>query len=170
MIKVDAPRFDLVECRDEREREFVEALHARAKAAGWFADAWPREDRFILTVCPIDSQYNCVLRTLRVDFDGTAVSFGPDETHQLVTDLDPSRPDVVVLSGRPPAELAFAAATWLEQEMRRPIMRREWNRLTFQRTEWFLADTGEELLASDSANKFRWAGLGPPDSVVLVRC
>ena len=164
MIKVDAPRFDVVECRDERERDFVEAIHSRAEAGSWFADVWPRDNRFVLTVCPGDSEYNCVLRTLRIDFDGIAVSFGPDETHQLVTDLDPARPGVSVMSGRPPAELALSAAIWLEQEMRRPIVRREWNRPTFQRREWLLADTGEGLVVSDSANAFRRDGLSPPGS------
>ena len=97
MIGVNAPRFDLDECNNERERDFIESLHARAEAGGWFADSWPREDRFMLSVCPSDPQYGCVLRTLRVDFDGVAVSFGPDETHQFATDLDPARADVVVL-------------------------------------------------------------------------
>jgi hypothetical protein len=168
VIGVNAPRFDLDECNNERERDFIELLHARAEAGGWFADSWPREDRFMLSVCPSDPQYRCVLRTLRVDFDGVAVSFGPDETHQFATDLDPARADVVVLSGRPSAELASAAATWLEKEMRRPIVRHEWNRPTFHRREWLLADTGEGLVASDSANIHRRHELGPPDSVVLV--
>lgn len=168
MIKVNAPRFDLDECNNASEREFIELLHARAEDGGWFADSWPREDRFILSVCPSDPEYNCVLRTLRVDFDGVTASFGPDETHQFATDLDPARADVVALSGRPPAELASAAATWLEKEMHRPIVRHEWDRLTFRRREWFLEDTGEGLGIRDSANMGRRRGLGPPDRVVRL--
>ncbi|OJW23535.1 MAG: hypothetical protein BGO49_02795 [Planctomycetales bacterium 71-10] len=168
MIKVDAPRFDLDECKNASEREFIELLHARAEAGGWFADSWPREDRFILSVCPSDPRYNCVLRTLRVDFDRVTASFGPDETHQFATDLDPARADVVALSGRSPAELASAAATWLEKETRRPIVRHEWDRPTFRRREWFLEDTGEGLGFSDSADIGRRHGLGPPDRVVRL--
>jgi hypothetical protein len=166
VVRVNALRFYLDECNTERERDFIELLHARAEAGGWFADSWPREDRIILSVCPCDPEYRCVLRTLRVDFDGVAVSFGPDETHQFATDLDPARPDVLVLSGRPMAELASAAATWLEREMRRPILRHEWNRPSFQRREWYLADTGQCLIVSDSANDPQRLGLGPPDRVV----
>jgi hypothetical protein len=85
----------------------------------------------VLSVCPGDRDpaYNRVLRTLRVDFDGMAVWFGPDETHQFATDLDPARPGVSVLPGRPVTELAAAAADWLEREMWRPIVRHEWDRL-----------------------------------------
>ena len=168
MIGVNAPRFDLDECNNERERDFIELLHARAEAGGRFADSRPREDRFMLSVCPSDPQHGCVLRTLRVDFDGVAVSFGLDETHQFATDLEPARADVVVLSGRPSAEPASAAATWLEEEMRRPIVRHEWNRPTFRGREWLLADTGEGLIVGDSANIRHRQGLGPPDSVALV--
>lgn len=145
MIRVRAPRFDLDECNNERERDFIELLHARAEAGNWFAEAWPRVDRFMLSVSPTDSQRGCVLRTLRVDFDGIAVSFGPDETHQFATDLDPARPDVIVLGGRPLAELAAAAAIWLEREMDRPIVRQEWDRPGFRRRAWVLADTGKRL-------------------------
>jgi hypothetical protein len=72
MIEVNAPRFYLDECNNERERDFIESLHAHAEAGGWFADSWTWEDRFVLSVCLSDPQYSCVLRTLRVDFDGVA--------------------------------------------------------------------------------------------------
>jgi hypothetical protein len=168
VTRVNAPRFDLGECNNEREREFLELLHAHAEAGDWIADSWPRDDRIVLSVCPIDTERRCVLRTLRVDFDGVAVSYGPDETHQFVTDLDPARPDVTVMSGRPVADLALAAATWLQREMWRPILRHEWDRPDFRRIAWVLADTGEELGVSDAANNFRRQQLGPPDRVVQV--
>jgi hypothetical protein len=114
MVPVAAPRFDLRECNTESERIFVEALHARAIAGGWYADSWRRPDRVILSVDRIRG--NAVVRTLRVDFDGVAVLFGDDETHQFVTDLDPALGTTRV-TGRPPAELAGVAADWLEREM-----------------------------------------------------
>jgi hypothetical protein len=168
MVPVRAPRFGIEECNSEAERVFIEVLHDRADVGGWYADGWPREDRFILAVCPSDPDFPCVLRTLRVDFDGQAASFGPDETHQFATDLDPRRPGVTVLRGCPVTELATAAADWLEREMRRPIVRREWCRPGFWRREWVLADTGEPLGISDSANASRRPDLGEPDRVVHV--
>lgn len=171
MIPVAAPRFDLDECESEAERAFIEAVHARAEDGGWFADAWRvRTGCITLSVCPsdADSEHNCVLRTLRVDFDGSTVWFGPDETHQFATDLDPSRRGVSVLSGRPVVELAAAATDWLEREMRRPIARYDWDGPGFRRRLWVLADTGESLVVSDSANARHREGLGPPDRIVLV--
>jgi hypothetical protein len=139
-----------------------------AEAGGWFADSWPRDDRIVLSVCVSDPEQRSVLRTLRVDFDGVAVSYGPDETHQFATDLDPRRPYVTVMSRRPVAELALAAATWLQREMRRPITRHEWDRPDFRRKVWVLADTGQELVVSDSSNIIRRQRIGPPDRVVQV--
>jgi hypothetical protein len=88
-MKVNAPRFELDECRSEVEREFVEALHSRAESGGWCADAWPRDDRIIVTVDLCDAGCNCVLRMLRVDFDGSMMVAGPDGTGQLASNLDP---------------------------------------------------------------------------------
>ena len=168
MVKVVAPRFDLDECNNEREREFVALLHLRAETGSWYANSWPRDDRVIITVDITDPTRNCILRMLRVDYDGSALALGTDETFQLVSDLDPARPDVVLLKGRPVTDLATTAADWLEQEMNRPIMRLEWNQPEFSRTLWILADTGEELVISDSANTFRREGLGSPDRIISV--
>lgn len=169
MVPVSAPRFDLDECNSESEREFIEALHRRSETGGWLPDTWVWDDRVVVAYCPCDGEpeYNCILRTLRVDFDGAAVRFGPDETHQFATDLDPARPGVTVLSGRPVAELADAAADWLEREMRRPIMRHEWDRLDSRGVAprlWVLADTGEGIVARGQ----RLSDFGPPDRVVAV--
>jgi hypothetical protein len=168
VVKVVAPRFDLDECNSEREREFIELLHSRAEAGGWYADSWPRDDRIIITVDICDPSRNCVLQMLRIDFDGSGLALGPDETCQLVTDLDPARRGVVVLRDRPVAELAAAAADWLEREMSRPIVRLEWVRPGFTRTQWVLADTREGLVESDSANAARREALGPPDRTIPV--
>lgn len=170
MVPIFAPRFELDECNSDAERAFIDAIHARAEAGGWFADAWRVwDERLTLSVCPCDGEleYNCVLRTLRVDFDGVAVRFGPDETYQFATDLDPSRPGVSLLSGRPIAELAAAAADWLEREMRRPIVRQEWDRLDRRGVAprlWVLADTGEGVVERGQ----RSPDFGPPDRVVPV--
>src|SRR5690349_5336447 len=103
MVSVRAPRFDLDECNTEAEAAFVAALHTRAEVSGWHADSWLWDDRIIITVDVSDRERNCVLRLLRVDFRNGVVAFGPDETYQLVTDLDPTRPGVSVVQGRPVA-------------------------------------------------------------------
>ena len=164
---IEAPRFDLDECRTVAEAEFVAALHARSESGGWFGDGWPREDRVIVTVCPVDPELKGVLRTLRVDFDGLTVVCGEDETHQLVGDLDVARADVVSQRGAAPSELAQFAADWLEREMARPIDRHEWYGWSFVHRRWVLADTGRTISISDSRNDFR-RSLGTPDAVVRV--
>ncbi len=168
MVKVVALRFDLDECNNEREKEFIDLLHARAEAGGWYADSWQRDDRIIIAVDIHDRQRNGVLRMLRVDYDGSALAVGPDETYQLVTDLDPARSGVVVWRDRPVAELAALAADWLEREMSRSVVRQEWLRPTFTHTRWLLADTGQELVWSDSANNGHREELGPPDRMISV--
>jgi hypothetical protein len=170
VVPVIAPRFDLDECDNEAERTFIEAMHARAEAGGWFADVWRvRPDCITLSVCPADDdpKYNCVLRALRVDFDGSTVWFGPDETYQFVTELDPGRRGVYVQSGLPVGALANAAADWFEREMRRPIARHEWDRLDSRGVAprlWVLADTGEGLVEQGRPPRDI-----PPDRVVPVK-
>lgn len=166
MVPLVAPRFGLVECNNDGEREFVELLHARAEAGGWHADSWLRDDRVIISMDICDTDRGCVLRVLRVDYDGSTLAAGSDPTYQLATDLDPARPDVIVLRGRPVGELADAAADWLEREMSRPVVRREWVRAGFTHTQWVLADSGEAIVVSDSANAARRRELGPPDRTV----
>jgi hypothetical protein len=167
-MKVHAPRFDLHECNSEAEREFIETLHSRAAAHGWHADGWPRDDRVVVTIDVSDREFKFSLRTLRVDFDGLVMLAGRDETGQLASDLDVGRDDVVSMRDRAPHALADAAADWLEREMARPIERCEWDRARFHHRLWRYADTGEELVWSDSVNQKR-PSLGPPDRVVRVR-
>ncbi len=169
MVPVVAPRFHLDECNTEAERAFIEAMHRRSEAGGWYPNAWVWGDRVVLAVCSSDHTpgYNLLLRTLRVDYDGREVRFGPDETHQFATDLNPVRSGVSVLSGLPVTELAAAAADWLEREMRRPIERHEWDRLDKRGVAprlWVLGDTGEGLVALGQ----RSPDFGPPDRVVPV--
>ena len=161
------PRLDFDETRTPSEREFLDVLHARAEAGSWFGEAWPRDDKIIITASPSDRERNCVLRTLRIDFDGTTLTLGDDETHQLVTDLDPARPGVLSRTGFQPGELAHFAADWLEKELRRVIERHEWVGFTFRHASWILADSGVALMFSDSQNKRR-ENLGNAHSIVKV--
>lgn len=166
--KVDAPRFELDECRDPVEREFIATLHARAEVGDWYADSWLAKGKVTLTVDVVDFEENVVLQVLRVDFDGSTLLYGPDETKQLATELDPTRRDVVVVTGKRPSEMASVAADWLEREMRRPVVRQEWYRRGFSHRIWQFADTGEELVWSDSQNLDR-PDRGTPNRVVAVK-
>ena len=114
MVPVDAPRFRLAECNTDSERLFIEALHARSVAGGWVADSWPQPDRIIVSICRQNS--GGISHTLRVDFDGTSLKYGYDETQQFVTELSPAH-GAKEATGRSPVELAGVAADWLEREM-----------------------------------------------------
>jgi hypothetical protein len=164
MIPVHAPRFFVTECNSEREREFIEGLHARAELGQWYADTWARDDRFVLSISLSDPQMRCVLRDLRVDFDGVTLWTGPDETHQFVTDLDPARPGVTMVTDRPIGELSALAADYLETEMRRPIVRWEWDRAGQGVARlWLFSDTNEPLIVQSRREP------GLPDRIVPVR-
>jgi hypothetical protein len=169
MTKVNVPRLSLTECRNDREKQFLEFLNRRAEAGGWYADdfyVW--DDRVVIAVCARDLSSNLLLRTLRVDFDGYRLAFGPDETHQYATDLSADRPGVTIVTDRAPQELADIAADWLEREMIRPIVRNQWFRLSFNRTAWVLQDTGEPLVVSHLGRKINPSSLGAPTETVKV--
>ena len=169
MIPFEAPLFDLVECNSEQEKEFIEILHNRAKIGGWTADSWPAEDRIILSVdiSDPDPAYRVILRTLRIDFDGMTTWLGPDETFQLVTNLNPDHPDVTVLSGISIFEAATRAADWLEKEIWRSIVRQEWDHLDERGVAprlWIVLDTGEAFCSQGQ----RTTAMGQPERVIPV--
>jgi hypothetical protein len=139
--------------RNPQEAEFLAALYARAVSGSWHADAWPWEDRLIITISPSDSEANTILRTLRADYFGDRVVVGLDPTHQLAGDLDGARADVFSKASPSPAELAEFAADWLERELARPIDRLEWKSWTYEHREWVLADSGQVIVCSDSKNR-----------------
>lgn len=159
-LMVECPRLDPdgIACHNDAERQFVLALNTLAAESGWFAESWQDRGRVVITVDVVVP--GLVVRMLRVDFDGTTLLCGPDETLQLATDLDPRRPDVHRWSGESPPELAARAAAWLASQLARPVHRREWGR--GHRVEWILGDTGERLCGTGPKAD------GPPDSVVIV--
>jgi hypothetical protein len=103
--------------RSQAEREFLEALHLRSQAAGWFGEAWPQPRYLTVTVTLFAATGSTLRRTLRIDFGGSSVVVGDDPTHQLVDDMDRSRPDVFEASGQSIPELATFAADWIEREI-----------------------------------------------------
>jgi hypothetical protein len=115
-MRIHAPYFEIDECRNEREKEFILALHSRAQAGRWNIDGFPSWDgRFTVSVSLMRGRSVC--RSPRIDFDGDTLLLGDDETLQFATDLDPARTDVIRESNKPPAELARIAVDWLEREI-----------------------------------------------------
>ncbi|WP_265595144.1 hypothetical protein [Haloferula sp. BvORR071] len=169
--------FEIGHYRSAAEQAFAETLRDRAHAwriPGSSPDhtlvGRGGDDRLVLALDISDQESKVCLRTLRIEFDGTGVVLGEDETGQLVTDLDPTLPDVFARrdSGGTPALFASFAADWVEQELRRRIERHEWTRDGFCHRRWLFADTGKSIVWSDSCNTPR-SNLGPPDRIIVVR-
>ncbi len=110
-----------------------------------------------------------VLRTLRVEFDGTRALVGDDQTMQLVTSLDPRSRDVTIFAERSPDACALAVAEWIEEQLRRPIHRHEWLHEGFHHIVWLLADTGSKLIELTGLGSIDGLDLGAPDAVTVVR-
>lgn len=165
MFRIDPPVFGLDECRSENERQFIIELE---KLSNWYLDFMPHEMRTVLYASPVDRDYNLVLRTLRVDYDGSTLWLGPDETHQFSTDLAVGQRGVSTHSDQSPIELAAIAAKWLNHELRRPIERQEWDKLDDRGVAprlWLMADSGERICR----NGVVLSEFGPPDRTIQVK-
>ena len=160
------------------ERAFLDGLEERARS--WGSLGLDRDDVMVLGghdgtlavgVNVTDREQRCVLRLLRVDFDGAAIACGEDETHQFVTDLHAGCDGFTgwVGFGCSPRELAGPAADWIESELRRPIERLEWRVGFFGRhIRYVLTDTERVILWSDPQNKYRQLTT-QPRSITVVR-
>lgn len=167
--------FHTDECPAQWEIEFLHALYVHAQQ--WqhlgisFDDMLMQRDDSLLTVAfdVSSKEYRKVLRMLRIDFYGTRILLGDDETYQLVTDLNPQNLNVISfedINGTPQAFADFAAQ-WLLREASRAIELHEWGNSRSYHRRWILADTGQCVSMSDFHCKMR-GELGPPDRVTIV--
>lgn len=169
MIPVSAPRIDINECKNEIEKSFLEQLQVRAEKNDWHVFCHPDDDKIILYVDLGDSdpKYKSVLQTLRIDFDGTSVWFGKDFTGQFAGDLNLELPNVFMVTNKPLEYLVDSAATWLENQLKRPAERHEWDSPVDERgrlpRQWFFSDTHEPI------NFIRICPTTPPDRIVPVK-
>lgn len=165
MVKVNAPRFEVTECNTVVEREFIELLHARSGVDGWCPCLlWTNDDRVVMGVDIADGERNLILRSLRIEFTGDAVTFGEDETYQFVTDLRPNTPGTHVLSNCSVPEMANTVADWLLRETRRAILYQEWSRV-YQGSEYVFADEPHnKIVCSGFTSRTQ-----PPDRVTRVK-
>lgn len=168
-VPVTAPGLGIDTCRNDDERRYLERLDARVTQGGWRPDAWPHAaGHVIVSVCPVDAEQRSLLRTLRADYVHPQLLFGPDETHQFATDLDPSRPGVTLLPNGRPEDLADAAADWFESELSRQIVREEWIVPGGSRERCVLVDNGQVLTLRGTWNAAVRQALGPPDKRTIV--
>ena len=155
--------------RTDAERRFLAALRDRAQS--WHqlgitpdhTQAWTDRADLYVHVDVDDRDQRCIIGTLRVDFDGTRVT-GHWGAADFCDTIDPSAPDSF---GTPtlgsPEEAADRAASWLKEQLRRPIERREWRQgEVITRCDWVLADTDRPLCRSGQG-----LPLGAPRVTVL---
>lgn len=147
--------------RTECEQAIPKRLRDLSNGRSLF-DVWTFFDRLVVTVCVIDTG---VLRTLRVDFDGTSLTAGNDPGHQITeADLDPEDPDYLRVQGPlGPRELADRAYDWFRREASRPIDRQEWDGDDHGWRLWVLADVNRLLSAQYTGCPDR-----PPDRVIRL--
>jgi hypothetical protein len=143
--------------RTEAEIAFLRQLERLHESHGAHAafDAWTMYPPLVVTVTISDPEHNCILRTLRIDFDGSSLVGGNDPSHQIDPQLDPDDPDHFEMRTQLAAErFADVAFSWFSDQADRPIDRQEWREGSRTWRRWVLADTGRPLVAQ---------GFGPPD-------
>lgn len=117
------------------DKEFLDALRHRARAANWSCDPDDTQARHFrerghtaLRVLLIlgDEESSQHLLTFGLVFDGSRIV--ADEVHEQAYDFLTRTPARLEAAGRP-ADLAQAAAEWFETLLDWPIERREWGTL-----------------------------------------
>lgn len=161
--------------RNNEEREFLTVLYSYVSTSGNYNfedhNFYIFYDGDTMTVAfdVVDEFENHVLRSLRVDFTQTSLLVGEDETHQYVSRLDSSNPNVKEYQKTEytTTQLAKIAADWVSYELSREIELREWITVSFRHRLWVLTDTNQPIVFSDSKNVSR-RNLSSPDKVTIV--
>lgn len=150
--------------RTEAEREFLGCLRSLSNDRAHF-DAWAFHPQLVVTLTIGDMEHNVVIRTLRVDFDGSSVRGGEDPSGQIDSDLIDGAPDYFALSGqRSISDLARQAFDWFALQGRRPIDRQEWIGPDHTWLRWVLVEPVERPLVAQYPNRPE----RPPDRVVRL--
>jgi hypothetical protein len=161
--------------RNEEEKEFLTALVAHADE--WFEFGLTDQDCYLIYDAPTvtvafdicDFEKSVVLRCLRIDFTGSSLLLGYDDSMQYVCPLSADNPDVksYLRAEYTPKDFAEIAAKWLVVELSRKIERREWRNGSILHQQYVVEDTNQPLNWSDSENKKRY-GLGTPTATKIV--
>lgn len=161
--------------RNEAEREFLTALFAHAfewKALGVTDEECMicYSDSILMVAFDIcDWNGNVVLRSLKVDFDGTRVLTGETESQTVDIKFDTDSPNIEEINqvGASPMDLAEAAAKWLYHEISRPIVFREWITWFSHHKEYEILDHNQSPDLSESKiNKRRSSGMPTRAAIV----
>ncbi len=150
--------------RTDQERRFLARLRELANGRALF-DAWDLYPQLVVTLTVDDPEENVIVRTLRVDYDGSSLRGGEDPSSQIDPELDSSDPDYFELTGyASPEALASQAFDWFSRQGRRPIDRREWFGPDHTWLEWVMLEPVEKPLVA------RYFGRPdrPPDHVVRL--
>ena len=111
------------EGRNEAERRFLRVLVGVAPGF----DVWTYYPQLVTTVVVCDPDTPVVLRTLRVDFDGTSIRCGHDPRGQIDPAMASNDPDgYECRDALTPEQFAEVAGEWFWRQFRRPIDRYEW--------------------------------------------
>jgi hypothetical protein len=156
--------------RNEAERRFLdrmaELVLTNPLEPEALFDAWFYYPQLVMTLCICDPGDPCVLRTLRVDYDGCRIVAGNDPSHQITEEhMDSEDPDAFETDdGNSPEEFAELAFDWFCDQANRPIERHEWTGTDHGWYLWILADAERGLVARYSGRPDR-----PPDRIVRIR-
>jgi hypothetical protein len=167
--------------RTDAERRFLAALRDRAQSwhqLGITPDhthAWTDRADLYVHVDIADHAQRRIIGTLRVDFDGERVA-GHWGAADFCDTIDPRAPDSFGTTALDtPEAAADRAASWLEEQLHRPIERREWRRdEAITRCVWVLADTDRPLCGAGPGLPFSaadgrwWQGAPPPTGTLQV--
>ncbi|MBQ1016472.1 hypothetical protein KBX71_01160 [Micromonospora sp. D93] len=130
-----------------------------AEVAAWDADG----HELLAWMDIVDDAEGRVLLSLGAYLGGERVR--GDEIHNQTLDLPKKPTELAFEAAGTVEECAEATASWIETQLRRPIVRQEWLRDGIvQARRWRYADTGIEL----SRLGFR-TGDEPPDRTIHVR-
>lgn len=132
------------EGRNEAERRFLRVLVGVAPGF----DVWTYYPQLVTTVVVCDPDTPVVLRTLRVDFDGTSIRCGHDPSGQIDPAMASNDPDgYECRDALTPEQFAEVAGEWFWRQFRRPIDRYEWRgRDPEVGPYWVLADCDRGLV------------------------
>jgi len=161
--------------RNNAEEQFLTVLfeHSTAWAELGVTDDccyisyWDSTLMIAFDVC--DWNGNQVVRSVKVDFNGTSVLMGETGTNLFDFKFDPNSPNVKVLPkvDMTYIDLANEAAKWVFEELSRPIVLKEWVTCSYHHKQYELYDINRPLSWSDSQNKQR-SPLGKPTRAAIV--
>ena len=162
--------------RNETEREFLTALFAHSSE--WAKLGVTNDccminlyfDSILMVAFDIcDWNGKNVLRSLKVDFNGTSVLMGEAGTNLFDSKFDIHDPKIKVLNtpNSSPKDLADETAHWLFFEMSRPIILKEWITWFHHHKEYQMADNDKPLNWSASGNKKCWWFRSPTRAAIV---